>query len=295
MQTMKFNKHSTLSALAVIIPVALIVTFASANGTSFAALASMGYGGQATMYKQSFAAHLTGPQEVPPTPSTATGDSMFNVTMDEQEIDYTVSLSGINNITDVNLYCARPGTVGPIVVELFNSATESSNMNYSGMITASDLTDIAQQCNPNIHTMNHLVQAMREGSIYINVLTTQYPDGEIRGQLGDAPTATMGNGNTGGSTGGTTPPTNTNQATLEPSNTTVAPGAHIDFNGRNFGHEENVTITLSGSTWMANAHADGGGNFTTGSLTMPTTPGSYLFAFTGDMSHITRYATVTVQ
>lgn len=104
------------------------------------------------------------------------------------------------------------------------------------------------------------------------------------------------NGNTGGNNGGgtVTPPVTPAPATLTPSSTTVSPGTHLDFNGRNFGMEEAVNITMNG-TQVGTAHADGGGNFTTGSMTMPSTPGTYTFTFTGANSGTSLNSVVTVQ
>jgi hypothetical protein len=98
----------------------------------------------------------------------------------------------------------------------------------------------------------------------------------------------------GGGGGGTTTPPTTGTATLMPMNITLSPGGHIDFNGRNFGHEENVTIMRDGSS-VGTAHADGGGNFSTGSLSAPMETGTYTYSFTGVQSGTSLSATVMVQ
>lgn len=88
----------------------------------------------------------------------------------------------------------------------------------------------------------------------------------------------------GGGTGTTTPPmTNPTGATVDQQGRSYMAGGTIDFGGRNFGHEENVTISLNGMI-VTTAHADGGGNFSTGSLTLPSTPGDYIYYFTGQSS-----------
>ncbi|MDE1941143.1 MAG: fibronectin type III domain-containing protein [Patescibacteria group bacterium] len=68
--------------------------------------------------------------------------------------------------------------------------------------------------------------------------------------------------------------------TITPSSGTFPSGSTVDWNGRGFGHEEQVTVTENGKL-AGSAHADGGGNFTTGSMTLPTTPGSYTYSFAG--------------
>jgi hypothetical protein len=288
------NFKKFLPALAIATPLLAVAAFSSANGGFYASIANAGYGGQPTggQYKQSFAAQINAPQEVPPTTSSATGSALFNLTMDEREIDYSVTLNNESDVTAANLYCAQPGSNGPEAVPLYNAGGSAAG-SFSGTITQSDLLSSAQSCNPNITDVPQLAQAMREGSIYINVLTTSYPNGEIRGQL--ANTSTASNPGTGGGTGTTTPPTQPNyNPTISPTSETVSPGQHVDFGGRNFAPEETVNI-LVGSTTIGSAHADGGGNFSTGDLTMPTTPGTYTYNFMGTVSGVIVPSTITVQ
>ncbi len=96
-----------------------------------------------------------------------------------------------------------------------------------------------------------------------------------------------------GGSGSTTPPSG-NMTTLTPVTQNVTAGQHVDFNGRNFGHEETVTIMLNGSQ-TGTAHADGGGNFTTGSITTPTMSGTYTYTFVGATSNIQMLSTIIVQ
>jgi hypothetical protein len=97
--------------------------------------------------------------------------------------------------------------------------------------------------------------------------------------------------NGGGGTGTTTSPTGT--AMIDQNGSTIAAGSSVDLSGRNFGHEENVTVSLNGTT-LATAHADGGGNFSTGSIPGPTIPGMYVYHFVGQNSGISATASVTV-
>lgn len=94
----------------------------------------------------------------------------------------------------------------------------------------------------------------------------------------------IGGGGTSTSTATSTPPISTSTlpmttATISPTNITVIPGQHLDFNGRNFSHETDIMVSLNGMA-LTKAHADGGGNFTTGSLSAPTTTGMYTYRFT---------------
>jgi hypothetical protein len=102
-------------------------------------------------------------------------------------------------------------------------------------------------------------------------------------------------GNTGTTTGTTTPVSaNTSSGTIDQNGQTFTAGGSIDFGGHTFGHEQDVTISLNGST-VAVAHADSGGNFSTGSISLPTTPGTYTYVFTEQNSGHSASATITVQ
>jgi hypothetical protein len=293
MSLTRINKF--LPALIIAVPLLTVAAFSSAQGGLFG-LANAGYGGyggyggQNGPYKESFAAQIDAPQEVPPTTSVATGNAIFNVSLDEREIDYAVSLQNEANVTDLNLYCAPRGSNGPMVASLYHSATPVSTTDFFGTLTEADLVAAAKACNPNIDNMNHFVQAMREGSIYINVLTTAFANGEIRGQLMGTATTPGGNGGNGGQ-GGNNGGGSTTGATLVPMTMTVTPGQHVDFNGRDFPHETDILVTNNGAV-AGHAHADGGGNFTTGSMVMPMTPGVYTFVFSGGGVSLTSMITV---
>jgi hypothetical protein len=93
--------------------------------------------------------------------------------------------------------------------------------------------------------------------------------------------------------GGTTTPPTGGTGMIDPNNSYITAGGLMDLGGRNFGHEETVRVTLNGTT-VATAHADGGGNFSTGSFTAPATAGTYTFVFTGQTSGITGSTNITV-
>jgi hypothetical protein len=106
-------------------------------------------------------------------------------------------------------------------------------------------------------------------------------------------------GNMGGTiippTGTTTGATSNTVMTgmITPGTSSVKVGGGINFGGSQFGHEESVLVMLNGST-VTRAHADGGGNFSTGSMNAPLTPGMYTYTFKGVTSNILGSATVMV-
>ncbi len=92
-----------------------------------------------------------------------------------------------------------------------------------------------------------------------------------------------GSTDTGG--GGTSTSTITvGTPTIAPQNATVTAGTSIDFGGRNFAPNEPVMVSLNGQT-VTTAQADGGGNFSTGSLPISSNAsGTLTYAFTGQNS-----------
>ena len=109
-------------------------------------------------------------------------------------------------------------------------------------------------------------------------------------------TGGTGNGGNTGGTGGTgtsTPPSSSFTGTISPTNTTVPAGERLDFNGRNFSHETDVKITLDGKM-VGSVHADGGGNFSTGSIMAPTADGVYTYIFSEVGTSNTLNSVITV-
>jgi hypothetical protein len=89
------------------------------------------------------------------------------------------------------------------------------------------------------------------------------------------------------------PPPANNTGVITPSTQTVQSGASVDFTGHNFGHEETVLVARNGAN-VSSVHADGGGNFSTGSVGMPNANGTYVFTFTGQISGIVGTSTIQI-
>lgn len=137
-------------------------------------------------YKHTFVATLSGSNEVSPVTTTMSGHGVFHINYTEDTIYYYIHVADGENITMAHLHCAPSGENGPVVVSLFNNEGGTDldeGVLASGMLTVDDLQPAGTECSPNISTLPHLVQAMREGKIYLNVHTTQNPSGEVRGQL----------------------------------------------------------------------------------------------------------------
>ena len=132
-----------------------------------------------------FRAHLSGSQEVPANDSRATGQAIFQLSKDGTELSYKVIVANIENVLMAHIHLVPAGVNGGVVAWLYPSSPpaqlipgKSNGILAQGTITASSLTGgLAGQ------PLSALIDAMKEGNTYVNVHTSQFPPGEIRGQI----------------------------------------------------------------------------------------------------------------
>jgi hypothetical protein len=134
-----------------------------------------------------FVAHLTGAAEVadPPVETSATGQAVFRLSRDGTELTYRLIVANIQNVTMAHIHLAPADANGPVVVWLYPDGPpaqllpgRSSGVLAVGTISADDLVGPLMGA-----SLEELIDALRAGDAYVNVHTTQYPAGEIRGQI----------------------------------------------------------------------------------------------------------------
>jgi hypothetical protein len=121
----------------------------------------------------------------PPVESVARGNAVLRLSKDGTELHYRVTLSRIENVTMAHLHLAPAGANGPVVVWLYPSQPPPqliegrvNGVLAAGTITASDLVGLLAGA-----TLEDLVAEIAAGNVYVNVHTSAYPAGEVRGQL----------------------------------------------------------------------------------------------------------------
>jgi hypothetical protein len=132
-----------------------------------------------------FTAPLSGRQEVPSNDSRATGNAVFQLSKDGTELSYKLIVANIQNVTMAHIHLAPAGANGPVVLWLYPSsppaqliAGRSQGILAEGTVTAGDLVGpLAGQA------LSALVDHLQSGGAYVNVHTSQFPPGEIRGQI----------------------------------------------------------------------------------------------------------------
>lgn len=134
----------------------------------------------ATEDQEIFNTTLAGSNEVP-TRSTA-GNGFSQIIIDGDRVHWSVEIDDINNVILAHIHTAAAGVNGPVRVTFFQQptspvSTTDKRILAEGTFTAADVSGISYA---------DLLAAIRAGNTYVNVHTTQFPGGEIRGQLARA-------------------------------------------------------------------------------------------------------------
>jgi hypothetical protein len=137
--------------------------------------------------------HLSGSEEVPVRDTNAQGQALFRFN-ESGGLDYTLIVANIENVTQAHIHCAPAGMNGSITVWLYPDAPpavlipgRSQGTLAEGTITADDVRVVADSpaCPGGIAagSLDDLIEKLQSGRGYVNVHTTQFPPGEIRGQI----------------------------------------------------------------------------------------------------------------
>jgi len=132
---------------------------------------------------QNFTANLVGEDVVPPTNTKATGTSEFTLSSDGMSMNYKVYVKEINGITLAQIYQDQEGENGPAVSTLirFKDITPSGPVN--GLLTQGVITADELQGPLSGKQVSDLTELMENNNTYVEIQTTENPNGEIRGQI----------------------------------------------------------------------------------------------------------------
>ncbi len=131
-----------------------------------------------------FNATLLGSNEAPtPTASTATGIGSFTFDTVAQDITYVIGYSALSSSAGAaHIHFGPVGVSGPIILPFSPSPTGTSGT-LSGILTTANLIN---QATSGIVTFTDIYNAAVADDLYANLHTTNFPAGEIRGQLTQA-------------------------------------------------------------------------------------------------------------
>ena len=139
----------------------------------------------ATEGKQFFQADLSGANEVPARDTAATGVCGFVVT--GNRVDFSITTEGLSSgVVGAHIHLAPAGSNGPIRVPFINPnlagtntvtpfAAPNEGVLIENSFGSSDVTGGL--------SLDDVLNAMRSGGAYCNIHTTNFPGGEIRGQI----------------------------------------------------------------------------------------------------------------
>jgi hypothetical protein len=124
---------------------------------------------------------LSGLEEVGPNASTATGQLIIKVNQDATSMHYKLNVNNLADITASHIHLAPKGVNGPVVVFLYPGPQIPGL--FSGVLAEGDFT-AANLVGPLAgHPLSDLDIEMDALNTYVNVHTTTYPGGKIRGQI----------------------------------------------------------------------------------------------------------------
>lgn len=136
---------------------------------------------------RNFRTHLSGGEEVAlnPVVTRAQGQAIFQLSKDGTTLSYKLIVSNIQNVTMAHIHLAPAGVNGPVVAWLYPDGPPAqlipgriNGVLAEGTITAANLVGPLAGA-----SLDDLIEAMRAGGTYVNVHTSQYPAGEVRGQI----------------------------------------------------------------------------------------------------------------
>lgn len=128
---------------------------------------------------EKFKAKLKGENEVPPVTSAATGKAKFKVKDDI--ITSNINFTGITDVTAAHIHSGIKGQNGEPVVDLLK--TGSPNKTEGRIIIKGEISSSDLQGPMAGKTLQDLQTAMGSEKTYVNIHTSEHPDGEIRGQI----------------------------------------------------------------------------------------------------------------
>jgi hypothetical protein len=132
---------------------------------------------------EAFVATLSGDKEVPPVQTQATGTAGFSQPH-LSNMTYGVQVQNIESVTAAHIHQGKEGQNGPIVVTLFKADNNTGTGAVNGQLVGGTISnDMLEGPMAGKTLEGDLVKAVQNGELYVNVHTTENPDGAIRGQI----------------------------------------------------------------------------------------------------------------
>jgi hypothetical protein len=145
------------------------------------ALGSLVFAAANSSYAQNekYRAKLDGKNEVPPLNTTSEG--VINFKTKSGMMTWKMNVTGMNEATAANIHQGKVGEKGGIIVDLLQVSKHKDTA--KGMLLRGNVTDASLTGDMAGKTLADLQTAMANGDTYVNLATSDHPDGELRGQI----------------------------------------------------------------------------------------------------------------
>jgi hypothetical protein len=149
------------------------VLVALAGGTAFAA--------------ETYTADLVGREEVPPVSTEGRGFFVGSLNDAETSFAFVMSYFGLEGTASAaHIHFGPRGVAAGVVAFLCGGggkpACPANGQQFAGTVTAADVTGPAGQ-GISAGEFDEFVRGLRGGDMYVNVHSSLFPGGEVRGQL----------------------------------------------------------------------------------------------------------------
>jgi hypothetical protein len=134
---------------------------------------------QSYAQNEKYRAKLDGNNEVPPVNTTSEG--VINFKTKSGMMTWKMNVTGINDATAANIHQGKVGEKGDIIVDLMKVSKHKDTA--IGMLMRGNVTDASLTGAMAGKTLADLQTAIANGDTYVNLATSDHPDGEIRGQV----------------------------------------------------------------------------------------------------------------
>jgi hypothetical protein len=127
-------------------------------------------------------AHLNGFQQVPSVFTPGKGE--FSATLEPQALSYSLTITGLLGAVQVaHIHFGKARTNGGVIAFLCGGGGKPAcGPSVSGTISAGDIQAIPAQ-GVGAGDFNAFTQALQTNSAYVNVHTSIFAEGEVRGQI----------------------------------------------------------------------------------------------------------------
>jgi CHRD domain-containing protein len=133
-----------------------------------------------------FKARLSGLQQVPTLFSQGQGSFRAALSPDGKTLTFSLTFSGLTGVSMAHIHFGERATNGGVIAFLCGGGSKpacpASSGTVTGTITATDIIGLPAQGFPS-GDFSAFLASLKAGATYVNIHTSAFPAGEIRGQI----------------------------------------------------------------------------------------------------------------